>query len=267
MGSASCESNDSNSISDRTPRTSPDSVGVFVFSANTKGRQTPSPVSKTAYDEPEAHASIEADAVSVLELSPPHHQVPLVSVSASSENDPSTQREPMSPRGEDSANISGRLANMRFSREPDTLDEEPRVSESLLDLDSINEAVERLEMRSDTQNGSPVPQTSLRVSRLAARRRSSPRASQACHMVEDEELPNDKFNTASFQGSLAATKQLMCDLRSALGSSSIHLQSESAMKSLHERADKLACFRPPCTRTVGFVGDTGVGMLLTYTIW
>lgn len=31
------------------------------------------------------------------------------------------------------------------------------------------------------------------------------------------------------------------------------------MKSLHERATKLSCFQPLSTRTVGFVGDSGVG--------
>lgn len=51
----------------------------------------------------------------------------------------------------------------------------------------------------------------------------------------------------------------MFRLTSALGSSSIHVEPDSTMKSLHRRAEELANFYPPSTRTVGFVGDSGVG--------
>lgn len=51
----------------------------------------------------------------------------------------------------------------------------------------------------------------------------------------------------------------MSNIQSVLGSSNVHEGSESTMRKLHEEAGKLAAFEYPATRTVGFVGDSGVG--------
>jgi putative ribosome biogenesis GTPase RsgA len=51
----------------------------------------------------------------------------------------------------------------------------------------------------------------------------------------------------------------MSNIQGVLGSSNIHEGSESTMRKLHEEAEKLAAFEYPATRTVGFVGDSGVG--------
>ena len=52
----------------------------------------------------------------------------------------------------------------------------------------------------------------------------------------------------------------MAQLARVLGSSALHLEPDSTMRTLRERADELARFRCPPTRTVGLVGDSGVGM-------
>ncbi|KAF5628695.1 hypothetical protein F25303_10328 [Fusarium sp. NRRL 25303] len=90
------------------------------------------------------------------------------------------------------------------------------------------------------------------------RRRSSTGAVQQ-HDVADEELPDDAFHSPEFQGAFRDAKQLMSNVQSVLGSSNIHEASESTMRKLHEEAGKLAAFEYPATRTVGFVGDSGVG--------
>ncbi|KAG9498470.1 hypothetical protein J7337_009275 [Fusarium musae] len=89
------------------------------------------------------------------------------------------------------------------------------------------------------------------------RRRSSTGAVQQ-HDVADEELPNDAFHSPEFQGAFRDAKQLMSNIQSVLGSSNVHEGSESTMRKLHEEAGKLAAFEYPATRTVGFVGDSGV---------
>ncbi|KAF4415669.1 hypothetical protein FACUT_13229 [Fusarium acutatum] len=90
------------------------------------------------------------------------------------------------------------------------------------------------------------------------RRRSSTGAVQQ-HDVADEELPDDAFHSPEFQGAFRDAKQLMSNIQSVLGSSNVHEGSESTMRKLHEEAGKLAAFECPATRTVGFVGDSGVG--------
>ncbi|KAF4497513.1 hypothetical protein FAGAP_6314 [Fusarium agapanthi] len=89
------------------------------------------------------------------------------------------------------------------------------------------------------------------------RRRSSTGAAEQ-HDVADEEVPDDAFHSPEFQGAFRDAKQLMSNIQSVLGSSNIHEGPESTMRKLHEEAGKLAAFEYPATRTVGFVGDSGV---------
>ncbi|KAF9772316.1 hypothetical protein IL306_009980 [Fusarium sp. DS 682] len=89
------------------------------------------------------------------------------------------------------------------------------------------------------------------------RRRSSTGAVQQ-HNVADEELPDDAFHSPEFQRAFRDAKQLMSTVQSVLGSSNIHEGAESTMRKLHDEAGRLAAFQYPATRTVGFVGDSGV---------
>jgi surface antigen len=96
-------------------------------------------------------------------------------------------------------------------------------------------------------------------SRRASRRRSSSRINTAIHDVKDEELSNDRFNEATFQEAFSDAKRLMAELTAVLSSNTINHELDSTMRQLHEQASKLARFHCPSTRTVGFVGDSGVG--------
>ena len=92
-----------------------------------------------------------------------------------------------------------------------------------------------------------------------SRPRSSSRVNATRHDVRDEELPNDTFHEATFQQSFSDAKRLMAELTDTISSNTIRHEPDSAMSGLQVQAKKLARFHCPSTRTVGFVGDSGVG--------
>lgn len=91
------------------------------------------------------------------------------------------------------------------------------------------------------------------------RRRSSTGANRPHNVLEDEELPQDAFHSPSFQKAFRDAKQLMANVERVLGSSYLHNEPGSTIGRLHSEAGELARFEFPSTRTVGFVGDSGVG--------
>ncbi|KAK0644136.1 hypothetical protein B0T16DRAFT_438330 [Cercophora newfieldiana] len=90
-------------------------------------------------------------------------------------------------------------------------------------------------------------------------KRSAPRGSPSAHAVTDEEPPEDKFNAPEFQQALIDSRALIGGLASVLASSAIHVEPDSTIQGLRRKADELAKFECPPTRTVGLVGDSGVG--------
>ncbi|KAK2760545.1 hypothetical protein CKAH01_05231, partial [Colletotrichum kahawae] len=85
---------------------------------------------------------------------------------------------------------------------------------------------------------------------------------EAPHDVKDEDLPDDRFHHPDVQNAFVEAKALMSRLARVLGSSPLHIDPDSAIKRLHKRAEDLSRFQCPSTRTVGFVGDSGVGKTL-----
>lgn len=133
---------------------------------------------------------------------------------------------------------------------------EPRA----LDLKEIGAAID--DLATETNDSNRVSQDSglvISPPRGHSRRRSTPRPGPVIHKVEDEEPPSDEFHRPAFQKRLADTRKLLSDFTDVLSSSSVHLEPDSTMKSLHERAKALSCFQPLSIRIVGFVGDSGVG--------
>ncbi|KAM0339302.1 hypothetical protein ACHAPU_010981 [Fusarium lateritium] len=104
-------------------------------------------------------------------------------------------------------------------------------------------------------NASLSPEPRSRTGTPRARRRSG---GAERHNVADEELPEDAFHSPEFQQAFRNAKQLMSNVETVLGSSNVHNESESTMRKLHQEAGRLATFQYPATRTVGFVGDSGV---------
>lgn len=185
-------------------------------------------------------------------------QDPAMTVLAGPEADLTTSAGPAMSR-EGSASVNNRLDSPPVSDDPVHHEVPQRDYASPLNMGDVALALDSLVTGPATRTHTPESQTSLAVPRPTTRRRSSPRVPPVFHKVEDEELPNDLFHTLTFQESLAKTKQLMSDLGRVLGSGSIHLEPDSSMRDLHERAGILGRFQPLSTRTVGFVGDTGVG--------
>ncbi|KAF4962888.1 hypothetical protein FSARC_9044 [Fusarium sarcochroum] len=125
-------------------------------------------------------------------------------------------------------------------------------------LSGLAAAVGAVAIRQDNVASlSPEPSRS-RTGTPRARRRSSSGVNQS-HNVADEELPDDAFHSPEFQGAFRDAKQLMSNVKTVLGSSALHNEPESTMRTLYQEAGRLANFEYPATRTVGFVGDSGVG--------
>ncbi|KAF5018324.1 hypothetical protein F66182_9702, partial [Fusarium sp. NRRL 66182] len=68
----------------------------------------------------------------------------------------------------------------------------------------------------------------------------------------------DVFHSPEFQRAFQDAKKLMSNVERTLASSSTHNDPDSTMRKLYQEARTLADFEYPATRTVGFVGDSGV---------
>lgn len=131
--------------------------------------------------------------------------------------------------------------------------QQPRTG---LDMRDIGAAIDGVVRGEDTGPSS----ASLAVSPPGhSRRRSSPRLEPVNHRVEDEEPPDDEFHRPAFQESLAHARATLENLAGVLSSSSIHLEPDSTVRRHHQEAESLSRFQPLGTRTVGLVGDSGVG--------
>jgi hypothetical protein len=86
-------------------------------------------------------------------------------------------------------------------------------------------------------------------------------SSQAAHRVEDEVVLDESVENEKFQDALNGSKELMLKLDEDLGRSSLVGEPDSAIGRLRHRVQELSAFHCPATRTVGFVGDSGVGEL------
>lgn len=108
------------------------------------------------------------------------------------------------------------------------------------------------------QPRSPAVEDSL-PPRRHSRGRSSSHTKMAPHRVVEEELPEDRFNEPTFQQAFSDAKWFMSELTDVLSSSSMCNELDSTVRRLHTEAGNLARFHCSSTRTVGFVGDSGVG--------
>ncbi|EXF77774.1 hypothetical protein CFIO01_03095, partial [Colletotrichum fioriniae PJ7] len=146
-----------------------------------------------------------------------------------------------------------RLVIERFDRTPS----EMGLAEIRAALPSLFDDVGR----QGPQSNNPAPD--FRQSSLSPRppRRSRGRSEVALvyHDVQDEELPESRFYDPAVQIAIEDAKALMAQLAGVLENSPLHANSDSTIKRLHDQAVDLAKFQGPSRRTVGFVGDSGVG--------
>lgn len=125
-----------------------------------------------------------------------------------------------------------------------------------LDLRDIGAAIDDLAQGAGTLRASGPPVVSPRG---YSRRRSSSRRRLVIHNVEDEDPPDDEFHSPAFQRRLSQARSILQDLTRVLSSSPVLLEPDSTIKRHYEEAETLRNFRPLSGRTVGLVGDSGVG--------
>jgi hypothetical protein len=114
------------------------------------------------------------------------------------------------------------------------------------------------EARSERQHLSPTSTPTPHVT-SPRRRRSSSAIPQPRHEASSEPPPESRFHQPEFQEAFLSAKRLMSDLSDVLSSNQLHHEPDSTMKRLYDEARELSAFVCPDTRTVGFVGDSGVG--------
>jgi hypothetical protein len=144
----------------------------------------------------------------------------------------------------------------------------PSRASSSLAMPEISAAIDNVARGLDRPANEPSaePETTRLQSPSAAaasagqRRRSSSRIHLAAHDVKDEDPPQDRFHDPAVQNAMRDAKSLMSVMKNVLESSALHEDVDSTMHRLHRRARGLSSFKLPSTRTVGFVGDSGVGM-------
>ncbi|KAK8112584.1 hypothetical protein PG984_013110 [Apiospora sp. TS-2023a] len=79
------------------------------------------------------------------------------------------------------------------------------------------------------------------------------------HYAREEITPGDRFNEPNFQSAFRDAKKLMSSIQDTLASDEFGSSLSSKVLRLHHEAQTLSAFHCPATRTVAFVGDSGVG--------
>lgn len=152
------------------------------------------------------------------------------------------------------SSLTSDLQNMRLSSEG-----------GIEDMRGLAEVVRTIDQQSNSRRVSLSPEAERGHSAHGTprprrqSRRSSARGDRSQHDVSEEEMPEDAFHSPEFQKALLDAKKLMSRVERVLSSSSVHAEPESTIGKLHEEAVSLASFQYPASRTVGFVGESGVG--------
>ncbi|KAH6842290.1 hypothetical protein B0I37DRAFT_381596 [Chaetomium sp. MPI-CAGE-AT-0009] len=202
--------------------------------------------------------SVEVDEYSTTETTSARFATPSISFSNPSEAEPrspdlaSSRSRGASERDTSSENVVDALQRLRLgsSTSPSPF--------SVLAMGSMRAALPSAEPRSRDHTPRLLPGASPAASPGGRRRRSSS-MDQRRYDVKDEAPPQDRFHEPAFQQGLTEAQSLMAGLAGVLGSGTLHHEPDSSMKALRDRADELANFRCPPTRTVGLVGESGVG--------
>ncbi|MBE3047789.1 hypothetical protein IMZ48_35825 [Candidatus Bathyarchaeota archaeon] len=132
------------------------------------------------------------------------------------------------------------------------------------DMAGLTAAVDSVEAGGDSATalldpGSQSPRASMGAPDRARRRRSSSQRDNTPHDVRDEEMPPESFYEPAFQQAFADSKRVASSLADALSGSSLVHEPDSTIRTIREKTLQLSAFQPPSTRTIGFVGESGVG--------
>jgi hypothetical protein len=196
---------------------------------------------------------------------PVAHQSPTASISGPDTTLPSIEMSPEVASSSVSSRSHLRTPSVSVSPPPrpltgpasDVAHFHRSVSESSINLADIAAALPQDPIRSARQQSEPLlPSGRTRTPRVSRARRSLSPDDRKYDPAE-ERPPNDRFNQEEFQLALRQARSLPTELARVLGS--ITVQPDSILERLRQQAVRLSSFEAPPTRTVGFVGDTGVG--------
>ncbi|OQV10816.1 hypothetical protein CLAIMM_14754 isoform 3 [Cladophialophora immunda] len=175
--------------------------------------------------------------------------------------------------------LTERIGQLELSGEPVRRQTSSSISDGKVSapspVDNVTRIMENIRLGTETPRPdtptpatylhprSPSPNVSIdgadRNTRSASRRRSGSYVDPTPHNVTEEEPPQEPFHEPEFQREFANAKNLVSDLVNVLASSSLHHEAQSRIRALYLQAVDLSHFQKPATRTVGLVGDSGVG--------
>ena len=78
--------------------------------------------------------------------------------------------------------------------------------------------------------------------------------------IREESLPVAPVYNSRVQDGLKEVKRELSILADTMGLSELTQDDSSDLHALYEQTKKMSMFEYPVTRTVGFIGDSGVGM-------
>jgi hypothetical protein len=126
--------------------------------------------------------------------------------------------------------------------------------------DSVVNGMANLRMSSSSSSSLSPTQEGLGHSPSPSRRRrSGSGVPRPPYRVEDEEPPPSLFHSQTIQQSLIDARAVVSRMAEALASSTMPQDESSSIRKFRQQALKLNEFQPPSSRTVGLVGDSGVG--------
>jgi hypothetical protein len=127
--------------------------------------------------------------------------------------------------------------------------------------EGITEGLDALRLRSPSLTESPAHSRARQDHSLtpSRRRRSSSAIDKAPYRVEDEQPPTAFSQMREVQQVFDKTRKISENIANVLSSSDLHQEPDSTIKNLYREALRLSKFELPSSRTVGLVGDSGVG--------
>ena len=161
-----------------------------------------------------------------------------------------TQGDPLRDSSQPSLSLANDFSRVRLATTPPastvnpgprTPPRDPSVSTSLY---------------SATSRATPVPDTRQVLSPSPL---PTPASVRDLHRVSDEDPPSDAARSIDYERALEKCRSVMSDIEVALRGSHLHIEQDSSIRMLYQLASSLASFQYPLKRTVGFVGDSGVG--------
>jgi hypothetical protein len=166
------------------------------------------------------------------------------------------------------ATPSPRRIIVPVSRKKDSSSGSPTASTTFVDRDDFGNSRKEVPPLSSSPLGGgstrDTSETPPKTPEIEADESESERSSDAddeLYDVRQESLPSAPIYDQRLQTGLKDVKSHLADLVHAMGASGLAHDPNSSLHKLRSDTKKISEFQYPERRTVGFIGDSGVGML------